>query len=173
MSRNFKEVGQMNKMELLLQRWEYCYDKEDWYPPLLDALQGVTAENADWWPEGAAVNTIWENVHHLIFYKERLLGRLKGTESEYPSGITNDDTFAVPSKEESDWQDTLVRLDKVHKGIREFLASLNEEEFEKPVGTTTIGRWVTSLISHDAYHTGKIIQLRKLQGSWPATTSYS
>ncbi|PEL73618.1 serine/threonine protein phosphatase, partial [Bacillus toyonensis] len=25
---------------------------------------------------------------------------------------------------------------------------------------------------HDAYHTGQIIQLRKLQGSWPTHRSY-
>jgi hypothetical protein len=163
----------MNKIELLLQGWDYCYDKEDWYPPLLDALDGVSAANANWRPERAAVNTIWENVHHLIFYKERLLERLKGMESVYPAGITNDDTFAVPFKEESAWKDTLVRLDKVHKGIREVLASLNEEDFERVIGKTTIGLWVTSLISHDAYHTGQIIQLLKLQGTWPDKRSFS
>jgi hypothetical protein len=163
----------MNKIELLLMGWDHCYVKEGWYPPLLDSLQGVSATSANWRPEGTAVNTIWENVHHLIFYKERLLERLKGMESGYPPGITNDDTFAVASNEEPVWQDTLARLEKVHKGIREILSSLNEEDFERVIGTTTIGLWVTSLISHDAYHTGQIIQLRKLQGSWPAKRSFS
>jgi hypothetical protein len=101
----------MNKIELLLQGWDHSYDKEDWYPPLLDALQGISAANANWRPVGAASNTIWENVHHLIFYKERLLGRLMGKETANPAGITNDDTFVVPSKEESAWQDTLARLE--------------------------------------------------------------
>ncbi|HDR8182963.1 TPA: hypothetical protein QC116_006303 [Bacillus thuringiensis] len=29
-----------------------------------------------------------------------------------------------------------------------------------------------NILLHDAYHTGQIVQLRKLQGSWPAHRSY-
>ncbi|EEL34276.1 hypothetical protein bcere0019_27360 [Bacillus cereus Rock3-28] len=29
-----------------------------------------------------------------------------------------------------------------------------------------------NILLHDAYHTGQIIQLRKLQGSWPTHRSY-
>lgn len=59
----------MNKIELLLHGWDSCYEKEDWYPPLTDALNGLTAEQANWRPEGEHVNTIAENLNHLIFIK--------------------------------------------------------------------------------------------------------
>jgi hypothetical protein len=36
-----------------------------------------------------------------------------------------------------------------------------------------IGLTLTSIILHDAYHIGQIIQIRKLQGSWPANRSFS
>lgn len=55
-----------------------CFGTEDWYPPLKDALTGITAEQANWKPEGVAVNSIWETASHILFYKERLLAQLQG-----------------------------------------------------------------------------------------------
>lgn len=162
----------MKRIELLLSGWDFSYDQEDWYPPLLDALKGVSADQAGWRPEGSEVNTIWQNVNHLIFYKERLLRRWMGEETEYPAGVTNDDTFAVDSKSDVDWQDTLARLDRVQSGIREKLASLTEAVLDDAIPGRKLEEWAHSLIRHDAYHTGEIILLRKLQGSWPARRSF-
>jgi uncharacterized damage-inducible protein DinB len=164
----------MNKIELLLHGWDSCYEKEDWYPPLTDALKELTAEQANWRPVGEHVNTIWENVHHLIFYKERLLKRMTGEESDYPEGLTNDDTFIVGITSEGNWQETLARLKSVHQGIRAQIADWKKEDFEYvyPNRTHSVGRWVNSLISHDAYHSGQIIFIRKLQGSWPSQRSF-
>ena len=36
----------------------------------------------------------------------------------------------------------------------------------------SVGRWVNSLVLHDAYHTGQIMFIRKLQGSWPSRRSF-
>jgi uncharacterized damage-inducible protein DinB len=164
----------VNNIELVIKRWDYCYEKEDWYPPLTDALKDLTAEQANWRPEGEHVNTIWENVHHLIFFKERLLKRMTGEESDYPEGLTNDDTFAVGLTSEENWQETLDRLKSVHQGIRDQIAGWKEEDFEfiYPNRTQSVGQWVYSLISNDAYHTGQIIFIRKLQGSWPSRRSF-
>jgi hypothetical protein len=162
----------MNRIELLLQGWDFSYEKEDWYPPLLDALQGVTAAQADWCPEGYSVNTIWENVHHLIFYKERLLFKWAGEEAGNPEGLTNDDTFAVKTKGDQAWEITLARLDYVNKGIHSRLADLKEEQLENAIPGRKLEEWAHSLIRHDAYHTGEIIMLRKMQGSWPSRRSF-
>ncbi|NOV02143.1 DinB family protein [Paenibacillus planticolens] len=159
----------MNKIELLLHGWDSCYEKEDWYPPLTDALKGLTVEQANWRPAGEHVNTIWETVHHLIFYKERLLYRMTGQETEYPDS-TNDDTFVVEDSSSEAWEETLARLQAVHQGIRERMARWEESDFEHiyPNRMHPSGSWVNSLILHDAYHTGQIMLIRKLQGSWPS-----
>lgn len=84
----------MNMKELLLQNWDYAMGQEDWYPPILPALKDVTVEQALWKPEGQAANSIWENVQHLLYYKQRLLARLEGT--PLPNeGIGNDETFLI------------------------------------------------------------------------------
>ncbi|KFM95559.1 DinB family protein [Bacillus clarus] len=162
----------MNRMESLLQNWDFCYDKEDWYPPLADALKTLTAEQADWRPAGEHSNTIWETVEHLIFYKKRLLKRITGEESQYPEGLTNEDTFAVASKTESDWEATQNRLKSVHLGIRERITNLNVDQLQALVTNRPLDEWLNSLILHDVYHTGQIILIRKLQGSWPARRSF-
>ncbi|WNC15985.1 DinB family protein [Brevibacillus brevis] len=159
----------MERKELLLANWEHTYEKEDWYPPLRDALSGLTASQASWRPAGEAANTIWEIVSHLLYYKERLLHRLLDT--EFPgSANDNDDTF-TPSggpEDEEAWQTTQQRMGDVHRQIREKLASLSEEELDRPLPTAPIFQSVMSIMLHDACHTGQIIQIRKLQGSWPA-----
>lgn len=164
----------MNKMELIQRGWDFAYNKEDWYPPLNDALGGVTAEQAAWKPEGEAANTIWETVNHLIFYKERFLKRLTGEETpeSSPQGLTNDDTFSVSENGEEAWQETVSRLAAVHAEVSAFLAKLDKKDFERAVPNQSLGTWAFSLIMHDAYHTGQIVQLRKLQGSWPARRSF-
>ncbi|WP_040949550.1 DinB family protein [Gorillibacterium massiliense] len=158
----------MEKMEQLLNQWDFNLDKEDWYPPLGEVLKGVTEEQADWKPAGAAANTIRETVRHLLFYKERLLYRLTGEETEYPSGITNEDTFFKDHGGELSWGELAEKLFAVHRKLRDELAKLMEADYEKPLGSGQVGSWATSLVLHDAYHTGQIVLLRKLQGSWPA-----
>jgi hypothetical protein len=162
----------MDKKAFLLHGWEIGYDKEDWYPPLADTLKGVTAEQANWKPEGAPIHTIWENVRHLTFYKEWFLKFLTGEETEYPQGLTNDDTFAVTSVEPSAWEESVKKLDDVHQSIRNIIAGYSDYDLEREVSKHPVGMWLYSLILHDAYHTGQIIQICKLQGSWPAKRSY-
>lgn len=162
----------VNKMELLLHGWDRAYGIEDWYPPLKDALQGVTWEQANWRPGQGAANTIWENVNHLIFYKERLLRRLTGEEKAYPPGIGNDDTFGGTGEDEDAWQATLAKLESVHAAIRGKLADMEKKDFDRKLPKTPFGLWVNSLNMHDAYHTGQIVLLRKMQESWPASRSF-
>lgn len=161
----------MNRIDRLLRGWDFSFEKEDWYPPLWDALKGLSADQADWRPDGTEVNTIWEYVHHIIFYKERMLKKWTGEESKFPEGVTNDDTFAVESKSEEDWQQTLARLERVHRTLRDKLAALSDGEPDEAMGGK-LEDWADGLIRHDAFHAGEIILLRKMQRSWPSRRSF-
>lgn len=70
----------MNRIDLLLNVLDSTFDKESWYAPLKPAIEGITAELAIWRPTGEATKTIWENLNHLIYYKERLVANLEGRE---------------------------------------------------------------------------------------------
>ncbi|KZS44615.1 hypothetical protein AWU65_31740 [Paenibacillus glucanolyticus] len=155
----------MNMRELLLLYWDNVMEQEDWYPPILPALKDVTAEQALWKPEGEAANSIWENVQHLLYYKQRLLARLEGTPLSN-EGIGNDETFLIHDPSQQAWETAQEQLNEVHTALRQKIEQMPEEEI------TESPQRIASLITHDAYHTGQIIFLRKLQGSWSAKRSF-
>lgn len=163
----------MNRMEILQKEWEKTYMTEGWYPPLKPVLAGLTASQASWRPTGVAANTIWEHLQHLLYYNERFLERLKGGN---PADLasTNDDTFTVPftDDDEAAWQETVKRAEAVYEGLREVLSSKSDLDFEQPIANSHLGDRLLNLIIHIAYHTGQIVQIRKLQGSWPARRSF-
>lgn len=157
--------------EVLLQNWDYAMDQEDWAPPLSDALDGVNSEQASWKPQGEAGNSIWETVNHLTYYKERFLRKLKGLPQQ-PEADSNDDTFTVTASGDEAWQQAVERLKTVHAQLREIIEALGEGAYDWGGSGHAPGEEVMSLILHDAYHTGQIVLVRKLQGSWPSKRSF-
>jgi uncharacterized damage-inducible protein DinB len=157
----------MNRKNILLYGWDTAYDHEGWYPPLKDALMNVNHEQAQWKPIGRASNTIWELVNHLLYYKERFLTRLDGTEFS-GTAENNDETFlAADELTAADWKQAVGRLATVHAEIKKRLTALADNDFDKLLPDAPIGGQVLSLVTHDAYHTGQIVLIRKLQASWP------
>ena len=154
--------------EVLLRSWDYAMDQEDWSPPLADALKGVTAEQARWKPQGEAGNSIWENVQHLTYYKERLLRRLKGLPKQ-PNLASNTDTFTVTESREEAWAGAVEKLKSIHAELRGYLQALEDDGGPEDSPADEL----MSLAVHDAYHTGQIVLVRKLQGSWPRKRSFS
>ncbi|AKG33648.1 DinB family protein [Paenibacillus durus] len=158
--------------EVLLQNWDYAMDQEDWSPPLKNALDGVSSEQALWKPQGEAANSIWETVNHLTYYKDRLLRKLKGLPNP-PYLESNDATFTVTESGEEAWGQAVSRLKKVHADLREIIEALEEGAYDWGGSGHAPGEEVMSLILHDAYHTGQIVLVRKLQGSWPSKRSFN
>ncbi|NGQ94950.1 DinB family protein [Brevibacillus sp. SYP-B805] len=162
----------MSRMEILRKEVEKSYFTEAWYPPLQPVLEGLTAAQASWRPPGEAANTIWEYVNHLLYYQERFLERIKGGSPAYPAS-TNDDTFTVEAPDdEAAWQATVKRVEEVYQGLRDVLATLPEEAYDRPLSGGSLGETLLNLLTHAAYHTGQIVQIRKMQGSWPARRSF-
>jgi uncharacterized damage-inducible protein DinB len=85
--------------DVLIEQFTACYDKNVWFVSLKTVLDGVTAEQAAWKPEGAD-NSIWETVNHLVFWNERWLQRYRGELNE-PQDVDNDTTFRF---QRDDWQ---------------------------------------------------------------------
>ncbi|MBA4493918.1 DinB family protein [Paenactinomyces guangxiensis] len=164
----------MSRKEMILDCINQAFNEEAWYPPLEQALKGVTSTQACWRPEGKAANTIWENVNHLLIYKERLLARLSGKAESFSMLSDNDDTFFQSSPDdEAAWQAVVSRTIEVHQALKQKLLSLQESELDTPSPVLPVWQQVTNIVLHDAYHTGQIVQIRKLQGSWPEQRSFS
>lgn len=100
---------------------QQVFYEEAWYPPISDALKDLTAAQACWQPEGWASNTIWENVNHLLTFKERLLARLHEDETFVQGGCNDEDA----------WQQTVLRTIQVHDALQSVLVSLQEAELDR------------------------------------------
>ena len=146
--------------------------EEEWYPPISEALKNLTVEQACWQPEGAASNTIWENVNHLLIFKERLLSRLHEDDT-FVAPQNNDETFIQGGpNDDAAWQQTVKRPLQVHDALQSSLTALQEAELDQLSPSLPVWQQYMNILLHDAYHTGQIIQLRKLQGSWPTNSPF-
>ncbi|PFA69256.1 hypothetical protein CN378_04500 [Bacillus sp. AFS015802] len=154
----------MNRKDLLLRMLDTTYDQESWYAPLKSSIEGLTAEQACWKPDGEATKTIWENVNHLIYYKERTTARLEGR--EWPNPLDGNDTFYLTEQvnDDEEWNAIVERAENAHRGLREAISKTTAEKIEED----SLEEKLLDIMLHDAYHTGQIMQLRKMQGSWPS-----
>src|SRR5215470_10448177 len=92
--------------EVLLEQFKACYDENNWFVALKNALAGVTPEQAAWKPE-TLDNSIWESVNHLVYWNERYL-KIWRKEMPDPQDVENKGTF---KSGETDWEATLESLD--------------------------------------------------------------
>lgn len=157
----------MLKKEILLQAWDFCYDVEGWYPPLKDALSNVDESQASWRPHGEASNAIHEIVNHLFYYKRRFLFRLEG--NAWPFEISANEQTFLPGAHtlHLTWAKLVDELSAIHRKIRQGIVELSDEKFDRKLPNDPVDQQIMTLAMHDAYHTGQIILIRKLYGSWP------
>ena len=150
--------------EILLEQFKACYDENSWFVALKNALAGVTPEQASWKPESLD-SSIWELVNHVIYWNERYL-KVWRKEMLDPQDIENKSTF---KSNETDWNATLERLDHVMKEWKTVLESVSDEQLNGPITEKYPHPWYTAIAHqnlHTSYHTGQVLLLRKLQGSW-------
>ncbi|QIW19812.1 DinB family protein [Bacillus thuringiensis] len=154
----------MKRIDLLLNVLDSTFDKESWYAPFKHAIEGLTAEQAMWKLSDEATNTIWESVNHLIYYKERIVANLEGR--EWIHNLDGNDTFYLTeqSNDDTEWKKVVERSENAQRNLRQVLSSISEKELEQ----NSLEEKLLDIMLHDAYHTGQIIQLRKMQGSWPS-----
>ncbi len=140
----------------LLQQLKSTHDKEEWFVPANAAVAGLTAEQASWKDAGGN-HSVGQLTHHIVFWNERTLKDLKG-EKQDQFGGNNDETF--DSFDKKTWDDLVKRLDAVMAGIEKLVSEAPEAKLKEIAPT------IANISTHNAYHTGQIIYVRKLQKSW-------
>ena len=148
---------------LLLSELHSTHDKAEWFTPMNTAVAGLTAEQAKWVPKNAqdkldsnANHSVGMLAYHLVFWNENALARLRGEKLTNPSN--NDETFN--DFDAAHWDNIVQRLDRVMKDLEGEVEKMPEEKLLKAAPT------ISHISTHNAYHTGQILYVRKLQGSW-------
>lgn len=142
--------------EVLLAELKSTHGAEDWFVPANIAVKGLTAEQASW-TDGKGNHSVGQLAYHLVFWNRRNLQALKGEKPEKFSG-NNDETFdQFDSKK---WNETVQQLDEVMNELEKWLETADEAKLKESA------QMFTHISTHNAYHIGQIIYVRKEQGSW-------
>ena len=148
---------------VLLSQLRSTHNKAEWFVPVNAAVAGLTAEQAKWVPTNAAgkVDPVANHssgmlAYHLLFWNNNALAGLKGEKRTDPSN--NEETFN--DFDAANWAKTVHDLDAVLTSLEELVEHADEAKLEKIAPT------ISHISTHNAYHTGQILYVRKLQGSW-------
>jgi hypothetical protein len=144
----------MDRIELLA-RWNEMWQEGNWVPSWPDSLAGLSAQEAAWSPHPGC-HCIWQEVIHTIYWRRVTLERMAGGAAPGEEEIEALQ-FAMPAEtREEAWAATVAALQQTQEAIA---AAIEDETKDKE-------RVVYHLI-HDAYHLGRITQLRAMQGTAP------
>ncbi|QSO51990.1 DinB family protein [Alicyclobacillus curvatus] len=163
---------QFTAKSVLLDQLGAIQDDPSWYVPLSVALDGLDASRADWKP-GERDHSVREIMNHLVFWNERWLQHFNGKTRS--NEIDNDATFTnlVQQSEpldELEWKTLVSRLNTILFDWRKTLGECTEEQLREPVPNVKFNApwWavISNLVTHNVYHIGQIVYVRKLQGSW-------
>ncbi len=141
---------------VLLEQLKTTHNKKNWFVPVNIALEGVTAEQA-MWKDNSGNHSVGQLAFHLLFWNQRQLEVFKGNKETNFSG-NNEETFTAFDK--NTWTQTVAKLDQVLTDIEKIVESADETKLK------SMAENVSNISTHNAYHTGQIIFVRKLQKSW-------
>jgi len=141
--------------ELLLAELRSTHNNADWFVPGNTAMKGLTAEQASW-SDGKGNHSVGQLAHHLVFWNRWTLEQLKGSTEKYNG--TNDETFTKFDNKE--WNELVRQFDEVMTDIEKWVKTADEAKLKEWVPT------INNICTHNGYHIGQIIYVRKEQGSW-------
>jgi uncharacterized damage-inducible protein DinB len=141
---------------ILLDQLRSTHNNSDWFVCADVAVAGLTPEQASW-TDGKGNHSVGQLTNHLVFWNEQQLAKLAGTAPAKYSG-NNDETFN--SFDSKSWNETVKRLDKVLTDLEKLVENADEAKLKE------IAPGIAHVNTHNAYHIGQIVFVRKEQGSW-------
>ena len=148
----------MTLREVLLAELRSTHTEAEWFVPADVAVKGLTAEQANW-TDGKGNHSVGQLAYHIVFWNQQNLARLKEEKPDKFSG-NNDETFEKFDSKR--WNETVKQFDEVMKELEKWVETADEKKLQEHAQV------FTHISTHNAYHVGQIIYVRKEQGSWDA-----
>jgi uncharacterized damage-inducible protein DinB len=142
---------------VLIEQLKTTHNKKEWFVPVNTAVEGLTAEQA-MWKDSSGNHSVGQLTNHLLFWNAQHLSKFKGEKPDAYNG-NNDETFDNKLTKES-WVALVKKLDDVLTQLEQVISKADDAKLQSWAPT------IANLSTHNAYHTGQIIFVRKLQGSW-------
>ena len=141
---------------ILLEQLKTTHNVKDWFVPTNIAIQGLTAEQANW-KDSSDNHSIAQLTTHLIFWNTQLLDKFKGATPPSFDG-NNKETFSPVDA--ASWNAAVQRLDSLLTEWERAVESADDSKLTQWYST------IAHIGTHNAYHTGQIIYIRKMKGWW-------
>ena len=141
----------------LLEMWQDMEKEGNWVPSWPDSLAGLSAEDAAWVPDALPCHSIWQEVVHVTFWREATLRLMARGDPPTAEEIHSREFAAPPVATEEAWAVALGALRKTQTDLAEKIEGSPGDHLER----------VRYHLIHDAYHLGRITQLRAMQGVAP------
>jgi len=153
-----KEEKPVTLKSVLLEQLRSTHNKKEWFVDAMTAVNGLTPAQASW-KDGKGNHSAGQLTYHLVFWNRRSLAKFKGESATRFSG-NNEETF--DSFDAKTWSATVRQLDEVMTELEKLVENADENQLKG---------WASEIAhigTHNAYHIGQIVYIRRLQGSWDA-----
>jgi hypothetical protein len=143
---------------VLLTQFKTTWNQQEWFVPVANGIAGITAQQASWKPTDST-HSIGQLTYHLLFWNKRLLNEFNGKKGETFSGNNNEtfDTFT-----ETAWKNTVEELRQVMEEWAKAIEAADDAKLQSWYAN------IANMNTHNAYHTGQILYIRKQGGNWDA-----
>ncbi len=135
--------------------WEDMYQSGNWVPAWPEVLKDVTPELASWIP-GPGAHSIWQEVNHVIFWRRVTLKKVHSDTSPSEDEVLEFEFASPANPTAEEWAKTLAELEETQNEILEHI-KVNGNQMHR----------IPYHLIHDAYHLGRITQIRQMQGTQP------
>lgn len=141
---------------LLLEQLKNTHTDKDWFVPTHVAVQGLTAEQSNW-KDSTDNHSIGELVSHLAFWNERVLIAFQGNT---PPDFNDDNEITFRQFDAVQWEAAVRKLDSIQVKWEQVIETATDAQLREWSSS------VANICSHNAYHTGQIVYIRKRNGWW-------
>jgi uncharacterized damage-inducible protein DinB len=141
---------------ILLEQLRSTHNKAEWFVPANTAVEGLTAEQASW-TDGKGNHSVGQLAYHLVYWDRRSLQKFKGEVQDKFDG-NNDETFN--NFDAKKWDALVKQLDEVMTDWEKAVESADDVKLKDSYSE------IAHIGTHNAYHIGQIVYVRKEQGSW-------
>ena len=150
----------MSEIKRIVDQMVRAFSGDAWHgPPLMQVLDGVSAENASKHSIRGA-HSIWELVNHIAAWNTIVGHKLK---DELVEITAERDWPPVWEADEIAWKRSLENLAESRARLRKLVESFRDEQLDEIVARENYSRYVLlhGLVQHDLYHAGQIAILKK------------
>jgi DinB superfamily len=141
---------------ILLEQLHTTHDIKDWFVPANIAVADLTPDQANW-KDNSGNHSIAMLTTHLIFWNKQSLDKFKGIKPDAFSG-NNKETFTPVNA--STWPAAVKELDHIMQEWEMVVQNASDDQLKKWYST------IAHIGTHNAYHIGQILYIRKMKGWW-------